>query len=101
MIDRVKLLSISEGVVLAITFAIAIYAIYYFGNIFVADKALRELQCGEWVIVATGWGILLEMWAVLIVLSTPFAIMFFFIFSYLVGSLRSKRLRLKRSKSTK
>ena len=97
MADRIKLFAISE-VVLAIILAVAFY---YFGDTFLADKAIKELQDGEWIVVATGWGILLEMWTVIVLFGISFAIMFFFISSYLVGRKRSKRLRLKRSKSTK
>ena len=97
MVDRIKLFAISE-LVLAIILAVAVY---YFGDPFLADKAITELQCGEWVVVATGWGILPEMWAVIILFAIPPAVMLFFINSYLIGRKRSKRLRFKRSKSTK
>ena len=97
MADRIKLIAISE-IVLAIILAAAIY---YFGDPFLADKAITELQCGEWVVVATGWGILPEMWTVIILFTIPPAVMIFSINSYLLGRERSKRLRFKRSKSTK
>ena len=97
MAYRIKLFTIS-AVVLAIIFAVAVY---YFGDPFLADKAITELQCGEWVVVATGWGILLEMWTAIISLGFLLGAICFLISSYLVGRKRSKRLRLNRSKSTK
>ena len=92
-----KLFSIGAAV-LAVILTVAFY---YFGDTFLADKALKELQCGEWVVVATGWGILFESLPVIILLSIPFAVMSFFILYRLEIRKRSKRLRLKRSKSTK
>ena len=71
MFDRKKLLVVA---------IVLIAATYYFGDLFLADKALKELQGdNRWVVVATGWGVLLEMWPVVILFAIPFTGTVFFV----------------------